>query len=344
MWRSLDKQFGIDLGTCNTLIYQKGRGIVLREPSLIAVNKETGQIEAYGEQAYAMIGRTPRSIEVIYPLQGGVIANYHMTTSMLQHYIRKVLGGPGWFQRASAVISVPCGVTNVNKRAAQQTMIHKGAKGAATVEEPLAAALGAGLPFYEPVGSMLIDIGGGTTQIAILSLGGIVTSYTLPRGGLAIDETIVEYMKKTYNLAIGFRTAEDIKIRAGALPDKDRQSGTLEVRGNDQVDGLPRTINLDLREITKLLDDFIFELIDAIRVTLEKCPPELAGDVMERGIMMCGGGALLAGLDKRLQEETSIPFFLAEQPMECVAIGAGRLIANENAQVNRWWKEKLGFQ
>lgn len=325
MFNSWELQFGIDLGTSNTIIYQRGKGIVLQEPSVIAVRQDTGEVLAIGTEAQAMIGRAPGNLEIIYPLQEGVISNYNWSTAMLQHFMRQIQGRTSWMRRAKVFISIPCGITSVQKRAVEETVFHKGSNKAITVEEPLAAALGAGLPVDEPLGNMILNIGGGTAQVAILSLGGIVSSRTIRRGGMSIDKDIIEYVKKTYNLEIGERTAEDIKIKLGTVDKSDPQV-QLDIRGRDLVEGLPKTITISSQEIYSLLDSFITMMVDTIRSTLEDCPPELAGDVMEQGIILCGGGSLLKGLAKRLQAETHIPMYLAEQPQECTALGAGKML------------------
>jgi rod shape-determining protein MreB len=329
MWKhfqDMDCRYGIDLGTCNTLIYQKGKGIVLREPSVIAVRRETGDVEAVGEEAQAMIGRTPDSIEVVAPIQDGVIADLPMTLAMLRHFVKRLAGGPFRFmQRREFVISVPYGIDSVKRRAVETTMMQLGAKKVMTVEEPLAAAMGSGIPVEEPVGSMVIDVGGGTTQAAILSLGGLVVGHAVRTAGTSIDETIMDYVKSAYNLAIGRSTAERIKQQIGSAVEPDPEE-RMEIRGRNLVDGLPKSMTLGSDEIYCLLRDFIRNLIEAIRICLEKCPPELVGDIMERGIMLCGGGALLRGLDHRLQAETKVPVYIADQPLECVAIGAGKLL------------------
>lgn len=322
MWKGLEQQqFGIDLGTSNTLIFQKGKGIIFCEPSIIAIRKDTGKIEAVGVEARAMIGRTSNQIEIIYPLKDGVIANFDMVTMMLKEFFRKIQNSVWWFQRSSKVIiSVPCNITDVTKRAVVNLIVHKGAQKAEAVEEPLAAALGAGLPINEPVGTMVIDIGGGTSQVAILSMGGIVISHCIHRGGVSIDLSIMEYIKKEYNLSIGERTAESIKENIGnAISEENKQS--FEVRGRDLVKGLPKTIFITEQEIHNLLNNFITVLLESIRKVIEQCPPELAGDIMDGGIMLCGGGSLLKGLDRRLQLETQIPVHKAEKPLECIALG-----------------------
>lgn len=325
MLKRLEELFGVDLGTCNTLIYQQKKGIVLQEPSVVAIQTDTGEIKAFGQEAYDMIGRTPANVEVIYPLKDGVIANFDMTLAMLKYFIGKIKRGYQWFRSFQVLISVPCGITNVQKRAVEEMIVHKGARRSITIEEPLAAAMGAGLPVAEPIGSMVLDIGGGTSQVAIISLGGIVVSESVRRGGMSIDQDIIEYVKKTYNMAIGERTAEEIKknVAAVVLPVKEVK---MDIRGRDLVQGLPRTISISSQEIYEIMDDFVKSILECIRLAMEKCPPELAGDVMEQGILLCGGGALLEGLDKRLQQDIGVPVHLAEHPMECIAQGTGKMI------------------
>jgi rod shape-determining protein MreB len=329
MIRRFEQRFGIDLGTCNTLIYQVGKGIVLQEPSVVAIRTDTGEIQAIGIEAYAMIGRTPEHVEIIYPLQDGVIASYEMATVMLKYFINKIYGRNKWFRSSHVVVTVPCGITNVQQRAVEDMILYKGAKKSVTIEEPLAAAMGAGLPVGEPVGSMVLDIGGGTSQIALISLGGIVLSKHIPFGGLSIDQAIIEHVKKSYNMVIGERTAEEIKkqVATAVKPNKELR---MDFRGRDLVRGLPRTISITSNEIFEILDSFLTLIVDQIRQAMEQCPPELAGDVMERGILLCGGGALLNGMDRRLQMEIGVPIHLADNPMECIVLGAGKML-NYNA-------------
>jgi rod shape-determining protein MreB len=329
MLKRFEQLFGVDLGTCNTLIYQKGKGIVLQEPSVVAIRTDTGKIEAYGKEAHAMIGRTPENLDVIFPLKEGVIANFDMTAAMLKHFLNKIHGSGRWFRGSQVYIAVPCGITNVQKRAVEEMVVHKGARRSITIEEPLAAAMGAGLPVGEPIGSMVLDIGGGTSQVALISLGGIVVSQLLPRGGMSIDQDIIEYVKKTYNMVIGQRTAEELKKNTATaiLPDQEKR---MDIRGRDLVEGLPKSISISSSEIYGILKDFFDLLVGSIRQAMEECPPELAGDIMERGILLCGGGALLEGLDKRLQNETGVPVHLAEHPLECIVMGAGKIL-NYNA-------------
>jgi rod shape-determining protein MreB len=329
MWKTLDQQYGIDLGTSTTYIYQQGKGLVLHEPTVLAIHKDTRQIEAIGKQAEAMVGRTPQDLEVIYPIQDGVIANFDLTVEMLRQFIRQVQGRAPWLHRPQIVISVPCDVTNVKKRAVEDSSKLAGAKKVSVVEEPLAAAIGAGLPIHEPVGNMIVTIGGGSIQTAIISLGGIVVSHSMQQGGIKMDQDIVDYIRKTYNLTIGKRTAEQIKKETGTatLPQIEKK---MEVRGRDLVYGLPKSITVTNREIYHVLGGFVEAVTQSIKLTLEKCPPELAGDILERGILLCGGGALLEGLGQRIHLETDIPIQVADQPLECVALGTGRLCAAQS--------------
>jgi len=325
MLKRFEKVYGIDLGTSNTVIFERGKGVVLREPSVVAYKQSTGEILAVGEQAQAMIGRAPANVEIDYPLRNGVIANFEMTSSMLKHFMGKIQSRSSWLRGSQVYISVPCGITNVQKRAVEETTVHKGAKKAIAVEEPLAAAIGAGLPINDPVGHLVLDIGGGTSQVAILSMGGIVASHTVNRASMSIDRDIMDYVKRNHNLEIGERTAEEIKKRIGTA---DRSAGekTLEIRGRDVIDGLPRSIRITSGEIFAIIDDFLMTLVDAIRSTMEQCPPELAGDVVEQGILLCGGGALLEGIEERIRMETRVPVHVADNPLECTAIGTGMML------------------
>ncbi|WP_159884133.1 rod shape-determining protein [Paenibacillus puerhi] len=331
MFKKFENVYGIDLGTSNTVIYQRGKGIVLDEPSVVAMNQNSGELLAVGAEAQAMIGRAPAHVELTYPLRNGVIANFDMTSRMLQHFIRKVQGRKSLLRGSQVYISVPCGITNVQKRAVEETIVHKGARKAIAVEEPLAAALGAGLPIEEPAGYLVLDIGGGTCQVAVLSLGGIVASHTVPRAGMSIDRDIMDYVKRQYNLEIGERTAEHIKKTIGTA-NAAAASKTLEIRGRDLVQGLPRQIKLTSGEIYKVVEEFLGILVEAIRATLERCPPELAGDVVENGIMLCGGGALLEGLAERIRTETGVPVHTAEQPLACTALGTGLMLSERETR------------
>jgi rod shape-determining protein MreB len=318
------KEVGIDLGTANTLVYLKSKGIILREPSVVAVNNHTGQVLAVGLDAKQMIGRTPGNITAIRPLKDGVIADFETTQSMLKYFIRKAVGNSP-LSKPRVVICVPSGVTEVEKRAVVDSAMSAGAKEAFLMEEPMASAIGGGLPVEEPSGSMVVDIGGGTSEVAVISLGGIVVSRSLRVAGDEFDDSIVHYIKKEYNLMIGERTAEAIKIKIGsAYPLEEEQ--TYNVSGRDLVTGLPKELSISSMEIREALREPVNSVVDSIKLTLEKTPPELAADIMERGIMLAGGGALLQGLDKLIAEETGIPVFVAEQPLDCVVMGTGKVL------------------
>ncbi len=321
------RQIGIDLGTVNVLVYVRGRGIVLQEPSLVAISISDNKIVALGEEAKAMLGRTPENIEVMRPMRDGVIADYMVTEAMLRYFIGKVCGR---FQmsfggRPEIAISVPVGGTTVESRAVHDAAIAAGGRIAHLIPEPLAAAMGAGLPVHTPTGNMVVDIGGGASEAAVISVNGIVVSTSVRVAGLKIDEAITNYVRKKYNLMIGEQTAEDIKIQIGsALPlDEDV---TMEVRGRDQVAGLPRTIRVGAGEITEAISDPLAAISAVVRQVLEKTPPELAADIIDRGMVLTGGGALLRNLDRFLTRETGVPCYPAENPIACVAIGAGRAV------------------
>lgn len=318
------KDMGIDLGTANTLVYIKGKEIVLREPSVVAIQTNTKEVLAVGEDAKKMIGRTPGNIVAIRPLKDGVIADFDVTQNMLKYFIRKASQKKSIFQ-PRVVICVPSGVTEVEKRAVEEAAIHAGARQAYLIEEPMAAAIGAGLPVHEATGSMVVDIGGGTTEVAIISLGGIVTSKSIRVGGDELDESIVTYIKREYSLMIGERTAENIKINIGSA-DKDTPVITMEIRGRDLISGLPKTLEVSSLEIYEALKEPVCNILEAIKSTLEKTPPELAADVMEQGIVLTGGGALLEGLDRLVNRETGMPVHIAENPLDCVAIGTGKAL------------------
>ncbi len=322
VFKAFTKDMGIDLGTANTLVFIKGRGIILREPSVVAINRNNKQVLAVGEEAKKMIGRTPGNIIAIRPLKDGVIADFDITQEMLKYFIRKATQKKSIFQ-PRVVVCVPSGVTEVEKRAVEEATIQAGAKDAFLIEEPMAAAIGAGLPVQEATGSMVVDIGGGTTEVAVISLGGIVTSKSIRVGGDELDSFIANYIKKEYSLMIGERTAEQVKIEIGSAID-DHVLGNMEIRGRDLVSGLPKTIEITSSEIYDALKEPVSNIIDAIKATLEKTPPELSSDVMEYGIVLTGGGALLYGLDKLITEETGIPVLIAENPLDCVALGTGK--------------------
>lgn len=337
------RDMGIDLGTANTLVFVKGRGIVVREPSVVALRTDTGAIEAVGEQAKQMIGRTPGNIVAVRPMKDGVIADFQTTATMLRYFIRQAMKTKGGLSgKPRVMICVPSGITAVEKRAVEDAAVEAGARHAQTIEEPMAAAIGAGLPVGEPTGSMVVDIGGGTTEVAIISLGGIVTSRSIRVAGDEMDEAIIQHIKKTYNLMIGERTAEELKLsigtalkssRTGEGTEAEREQGSapresMEIRGRDLVTGLPKTFTVNSNEIGEALADTVGSIIDAVKVTLEKSPPELAADIMDRGIVLTGGGALLRNLDTRLSQETGMPVIVAENPLDCVAVGTGKALDN----------------
>ncbi|MFC5448479.1 rod shape-determining protein [Paenibacillus aestuarii] len=325
MLKRFDQLFGIDLGTSNTVIYQKGKGIVLNEPTVIAFDQLSGELLAAGTEAQAMIGRAPAHVEITYPLVNGVISNFEKTSSMLKYFVKKLQGRASFLRGSQMFISVPCGITNVQKRAIEETVVIKGAKKAVAVEEPLASALGAGLSLDEPLGHLVLNIGGGTCQVAVLSLGGVVASNTLNRAGMTLDQDIMDYVKRQYNMEIGERTAEEIKKQVGTALDSTPER-TIDIRGRDLVNGLPRSIRLTSTEIFTVVNEFLIVLVETIRSTLELCPPELAGDVIEQGMLLCGGGALIEGIDERIRLETGVPVHIAESPMECTALGTGMML------------------
>lgn len=317
-------EIGIDLGTANILVFKKGKGIVLREPSVVAISVNTKKILAVGEEARLMLGRTPGSIIAIRPLSDGVIADYTITEKMLEYILSKVCGRRRLF-KPRVLVSVPIGVTNVERRAVIQAAKAAGAGEAYTIEEPMAAAIGAGLPISTPGGNMVVDIGGGTTDIAVISLEGIVVSSSLRVGGNKIDEVITRHIKNTYNLMIGDRTAEEIKIKVGSAYPLETEL-RLEVRGRDLVAGLPKTIVVTSEEIRSAIAEPVNLIIERVKATLEQTPPELASDIIERGVLLTGGGGLLRGLDRLLSLETNIPVYVAEDPLSCVALGTGRAL------------------
>ena len=318
------KDIGIDLGTANTLVHMKSKGIVIREPSVVAINNNTGEVLAVGLEAKNMIGRTPGNITAIRPMKDGVIADFQITQGMLKYFIRKVMG-KSMFAKPRVVVCVPSGVTEVEKRAVIDATLQAGAKEAYLIEEPMAAAIGANLPVDEPTGSMVVDIGGGTCEVVVISLGGIVVSRSLRIGGDELDDAIVLYIKKEYNLMIGERTAEDIKIKVGSAYMLEEET-KHNISGRDLVTGLPKDLEISSVEIRKALAEPISSIVDSIKYTLEKTPPELAADIMEKGIMLTGGGALLKGLDQLIHNETGIPVNIAEYPLDCVALGTGKVL------------------
>ena len=325
------RDMAVDLGTANTLVYVRGRGIVLSEPSVVAIDQATGDVHAVGLEAKRMLGRTPGTISAIRPLKDGVIADFDVTEQMLRHFIQKV--HQHRFAHPRVVVCVPSGVTGVEKRAVEEATLSAGARQAYLIEEPMAAAIGAGLPVAEPTGNMIVDIGGGTTEVAVISLGGIVVSQSLRVGGDEMDEAIINHIKREYKLLIGNQTAEEIKLEVGsAFPLKEEVQA--EVRGRDMLSGLPKTVILSSEEVRHALEDPVMQIIDAIKSTLDKTPPELAADIMDRGIVLAGGGALLQGLDQRLRQETHMPTHLAESPLTCVAVGSGRSLEEFEAMRN----------
>lgn len=320
------RDLGMDLGTANTLVFVKGKGIVLREPSVVALQTDTKQIVAVGNDAKNMIGRTPGNIVALRPMKDGVIADYDTTATMMKYYIRQAMKTKGVFSgKPYVMVCVPSGITAVEERAVIDATRAAGARDAYTIEEPFAAAIGADLPVWEPTGSMVVDIGGGTTEVAIISLGGIVTSQSIRIAGDEMDEAVISYIRKNYNLLIGDRTAEIIKMEIGSAGDPEGIKN-MEIRGRDLLTGLPKTIEITPEEIASALHDTVYAIVDAVKNTLEKTPPELAADIMDRGIVLTGGGALLRNLDKVISEETKMPVLIAEAPLDCVAIGTGKAL------------------
>lgn len=322
------RDIAVDLGTANTLVYVRGRGIVLSEPSVVAIDQRSGDVHAVGIEAKRMLGRTPASITAIRPLKDGVIADFDVCEQMLRHFIKKVHHNR--FQHPRVVVCVPSGVTNVEKRAVEEATLSAGARHAYLIEEPMAAAIGSGLPTGEPTGSMIVDIGGGTTEVAVVSLGGIVVAHSLRVGGDEMDDAIINYVKREYKILIGHQTAEELKLEIGSAF-ATGQEAKAEIRGRDLVTGLPKTLVLTSEEVRDALKDPVDQIVEAVKLTLDKTPPELASDIMDRGIMLAGGGALLSGLDERLRFDTHMPVHVAESPLTCVAIGAGRSLEEYEA-------------
>lgn len=321
------KDIGIDLGTANTLVYMRGKGIIIREPSVVAVDVKYDRVRYVGQEAKDVIGRTPGSIKAVRPLKDGVIADFDITTSMLQEFIKKALKGRA-FTKARVIICIPSGVTAVERRAVKEATQNAGAKRVSIIEEPMAAAIGAGLPVAEPTGSMIVDIGGGTSEVAVISLGGIVTSRSVRVAGDEFDASIINYIKKKYNLLIGERTAENIKMGIGsAYPYSDNEP-VMDIKGRNLMNGLPENITVTSEEIRDALSEPLSNVTEAIKITLEKTPPELAADIIDQGIMLAGGGALLKGLDLLINHETGMPVKIAERPLDCVADGTGAVLEN----------------
>lgn len=338
---------GIDLGTANTLVYMKGRGIIIREPSVVAVDARTDElrVRCVGHEAKAIIGAAPNSILAVRPLKDGVIADFDITAAMLQSFIRQACGSR-LFVRPRVVICVPSGVTEVERRAVRQAAAKAGARQVTVIEEPMAAAIGAGLPTAEPVGSMIVDIGGGTAEVAVISLSGIVASRSVRCAGDALDQSITSFIKRKYNLLVGERTAEQIKLEIGsACPpdptDTEHGEGTMEIKGRNLVDGLPKDILIRSEEVREAMNENLMRIVEAIKDTLECTPPELSSDIIDRGIMLSGGGALLRGLDTLIQNETGIEVHIAEAPLDCVALGAGAVLDHPDLAGTR--REELSY-
>lgn len=338
---------GIDLGTANTLVYMKGRGIIIREPSVVAVDARTDElrVRCVGHEAKAIIGAAPNSILAVRPLKDGVIADFDITAAMLQSFIRQACGSR-LFVRLRVVICVPSGVTEVERRAVRQAAAKAGARQVTVIEEPMAAAIGAGLPTAEPVGSMIVDIGGGTAEVAVISLSGIVASRSVRCAGDALDQSITSFIKRKYNLLVGERTAEQIKLEIGSAcpPDPtDTEHGetTMEIKGRNLVDGLPKDILIRSEEVREAMNENLMRIVEAIKDTLECTPPELSSDIIDRGIMLSGGGALLRGLDTLIQNETGIEVHIAEAPLDCVALGAGAVLDHPDLAGTR--REELSY-
>ncbi len=339
----MTKEIAIDLGTANSLVYVQGKGIVIREPSVVAIEKNSGKVLAVGDEAKRMIGRTPGNIVAVKPLKDGFIADFDVCSTMLKYFFGKALNSTGHFSKPKVIICVPAGITSVEERAVRQSTAQAGAKEVHIMEEPMAAAIGAGLPVADPTGSMIVDIGGGTTDVAVISLGGIVTSQSIRMGGDKMDDAIVNFVKKNYNLLIGERTAEEIKIAIGTvhiLPESDHM--TYLVNGRDLMTGLPHQVEISDNEIHLAFKDIIQSIMDAIKSCLEKTPPELAGDIIQRGIVLTGGGSLIRGMDLLISEQTGIPVIYAEDPLSSVVLGAGKALDNidllrkiENSQPHR---------
>ncbi|BAK80889.1 rod shape-determining protein [Candidatus Arthromitus sp. SFB-rat-Yit] len=323
----ISKDMGIDLGTANTLVYVKGKGIVLREPSVVAINDVTKRALAVGREAKQMIGRTPGNIIAIRPLKDGVIADFEVTQTMLKKFIEKVTS-KSILASPRIIVCFPSGVTGVEKRAIEEATKQAGAREVVLMEEPMAAAIGAGLPVDDATGSMIVDVGGGTTEVAVISLGGIVTSKSLRIAGNELDQSITSYIKREFNLMIGERTAEQVKMEIGSAFQLDEVERVIDIKGRDLITGLPKTIKVTEDQIRDALKEPVSAIIDSIKTTLEKTPPELAADIMEKGIMLAGGGALLRNLDALINHETHMPVHIAEQPLDCVALGAGKALEN----------------
>lgn len=324
LWGLFSNDIAIDLGTATTLVYVRGKGIVLNEPSVVAVDKGSNRVRAVGEEAKRMLGRTPGNIVAIRPMRDGVIADFEITESMIRHFIRKVHNSRR-ISRPRMIIGIPSGITEVERRAVRESAERAGAREVYLITEPMAAAIGAGLPIQEPAGNMVVDVGGGTTEVAVISLGGIVVFKSSRTAGDELDNAIITHIKREYSMFIGERTAEDIKMKIGSAFPLDKEQ-TMEVKGQDLVAGLPKTLTITSEEIRNAIEEPISEIISAIRQTLERTPPELAADIVDRGMILTGGGALLQGLDRLIGEETKLPVIVADRPIECVVLGAGKAL------------------
>lgn len=326
------KDLGIDLGTANTLVYVKGQGITVREPSVVALDKYTGKVLAVGNAANEMIGRTPENIIAVRPMKDGVIADFDITQAMIRAFIRQARTGTVFKPRV--IVCIPSGITEVEKRAVEEAVMQAGAKDVVLIEEPMAAAVGAGLPVDEPKGSMIVDIGGGTTEVAVISLGGIVSSSSIRIAGDALNSSIANYLKKEMGINIGERMAEEIKMAIGSAFE-DNEEGVFDVKGRDVSSGLPKTIQVKESDIREAMSENINEMIEAVKMTLEHTPPELAADIMENGIVLTGGGALIKGLDRLITDTTKIPCYVAQYPIDCVAVGTGKSLANISKMIEK---------
>jgi rod shape-determining protein MreB len=315
----------IDLGTANTLVYLKGRGIIVQEPSIVVMNSQTGKVEAVGKRAKEMVGKTPASVMAIKPMRDGVIADFEIAEKMLDYFIKKATNNRTFVLRPRIVIGIPTGITQVERRAVKDVALRAKASEVYLVEQPMSASVGAELPISEPTGNMIVDIGGGTTDIAVISLSGIVFNHSIRIAGNEMDEAIIQYIKKKYNLLIGEKSAELVKMQIGSAYPLDEPM-TLEIKGRDLREGIPKTIVIDDQEIREALEDVIASIVNAIRLALERTPPELSADIIDRGIVLTGGGSLLKNIDKRIREETQLPVFITEDPLTSVVLGAGKML------------------
>ena len=315
----------IDLGTANTLVYLKGKGIIVQEPSIVVVNTQTGKVEAVGKRAKEMLGKTPASVMAIKPMRDGVIADFEIAEKMLDYFIKKATNNRTFVLRPRIVIGIPTGITQVERRAVKDVALRAKASEVYLVEQPMSASVGAELPISEPTGNMIVDIGGGTTDIAVISLRGIVFNHSIRTAGNEMDEALIQYIKKKYNLLIGEKSAEQIKMQIGSAYPLDEPM-TMEIKGRDLREGIPKTIVIDDQEVREALEDVVASIVNAVRIALEKTPPELSADIIDRGIILTGGGSLLKNIDKRLREETQLPVFITEDPLTSVVLGAGKML------------------